>query len=985
MGEAKEQNNKHPNDKGADPTLSFDKSNIRSGSQIGHYLIKRELGRGASGVVYLAHDTKLDRPIAIKSISSGELLENPRVWSRFSREARVLASLNHPHIATIYDEIKEANGVDYIILEYVPGQTLAELINISKLKIQEVLNIVLQIAEAVSTAHNHNVIHRDLKPSNIKITPDGNVKVLDFGLAKTLNVEVMNEQSTITELGRIIGTPTYMSPEQAKGIPVDRRSDIWSFGCILFEMLADSIPFKGETTSEILANIINQEPDWKKLPPQIDPELRKIIRKCLKKEPKDRYQSFAEICKDLHVYKSTQTATAISPKILLRAIRKPRIAIPFVFVLITLSIGVFYFIRENIKEKWVRFEAIPKIKKLIEEDKFRAAYSLAVEAEKFIPNDPTLKQLWPIMSVNITIETTPHGANVYMKDYNDLEGKWLYFGKTPIDNKRTWSSYKRWQISKEGFVTIERAGMNLADVKLFDKRSVPDGMVPIPGGDYSNIGTLDDFFIDKYEITNKQFKEFVDAGGYQDPNYWPSEFVKDRVVLNWNQAMEEFMDSTERPGPAFWELGDYPDGQDYYPVTGISWYEAAAYAKFRNKSLPTIYHWEKASQADFYQITSYSNFNSKEPGPIGSYQGTSSLGVYDMAGNVREWCFNESQNDRFALGGAWDDPSYMFTLKIGISPFDRSNKNGFRCAKYQDIEKVPQKAFRSTLAHRDYRLEDPNIPEAVFQLYKSRYFYDSTELDANIVMRDDSSEDWIKEIVTYNATYGNEKINAYLLLPKKVDPPYQTIIYFPGANARNKIPNEDINIEIESIDFLVKSGRAVIFPIYKGTYERNEGFTINFDSNYMSYEYRDFVTKWTQDFMRTIDYLEKRDDIDTENLAFWGHSWGSSMGIIICAVEKRIKAAVFVLGGLEYFIRETLPEVDKINYISHVTCPVLMINGDHDPIRPLELTVYPCFSFLSTSANEKVLKIYDLGHFIPRDVKLKDGLNFLDEYLGKVK
>jgi serine/threonine-protein kinase len=245
------------------------------------------------GVVYLAHDTKLDRPVAIKSLPA-EVMANPKARSRFAREARVLASLNHPNIATIYEEVEEAEGVVHLILEYIPGQTLAERIAKSELKLEEALTIALQIAEAVAVAHEHDVIHRDLKPGNIKITPEGKVKVLDFGLAKAVGGEALDQQSTVTEPGRVIGTPAYMSPEQARGKPTDKRSDIWSFGCVLYEMLTGRIPFKGETISDTLANILQTEPNWEALPQSIPSNIQSLLRHCLKKDQRRRLRDIGD-------------------------------------------------------------------------------------------------------------------------------------------------------------------------------------------------------------------------------------------------------------------------------------------------------------------------------------------------------------------------------------------------------------------------------------------------------------------------------------------------------------------------------------------------------------------------------------------------------------------------------------------------------------------------------------------------------------------
>jgi serine/threonine-protein kinase len=311
MSKAKEQNNGRPNGDDVGPTKSFDGTQVGPGGQIGPFRIEREIGRGGAGVVYLAHDTKLDRSVAIKSLPD-EVTSNPKARTRFAREARVLASLNHPNIATIYEELEEAEGVGYLILEYVPGQTLAERIAGARLKPQEALSIAQQIAEAVAAAHEHDVIHRDLKPANIKITPEGKVKVLDFGLAKALGGEAEDQQSTVTEPGRIIGTPAYMSPEQARGKPTDKRSDIWSFGCVLYEMLTGNIPFEGETVSDTLAGILEQEPRWEALPQNTPANIRVLLRRCLEKDPRRRLRDIGDASIEIH---ETLDLPAIVPSV----------------------------------------------------------------------------------------------------------------------------------------------------------------------------------------------------------------------------------------------------------------------------------------------------------------------------------------------------------------------------------------------------------------------------------------------------------------------------------------------------------------------------------------------------------------------------------------------------------------------------------------------------------------------------------------------
>jgi serine/threonine-protein kinase len=275
------------------PTASTPSSGVGPGTQIDQFRVDNELGRGGAGVVYLAHDTKLDRKVAIKSIPP-DLTDNSKARSRFKREAKLLASLNHPNIATIFDILEQDEGTGYLILEYIAGDTLRERLGHGPINIREALAIAEQIAEALTVAHEHGIIHRDLKPANVKITPEHKVKVLDFGIAKWTAEKEVAQQTTLTEPGRIIGTPAYMSPEQARSTPVDHRSDIWSFGCVLYEMLTGELPFKGETLSDTVAGILEHEPDWERLPQATPTNIRVLLRRCLEKDPHRRLQHMGD-------------------------------------------------------------------------------------------------------------------------------------------------------------------------------------------------------------------------------------------------------------------------------------------------------------------------------------------------------------------------------------------------------------------------------------------------------------------------------------------------------------------------------------------------------------------------------------------------------------------------------------------------------------------------------------------------------------------
>jgi len=270
------------------------------GKTIAHYRIGAKIGEGGMGEVYRAEDTRLGRSVAIKLLPDALATDAERL-ARFEREAHLLAALAHPNIAAIYG-LEEADGVRCLVLELVEGETLAERIAHGPLEVGEALGIARQIAEGVEAAHEKGIIHRDLKPGNIKITPDGSVKLLDFGLAKALAGEAAEEDishsptltAMATQAGVILGTAAYMSPEQARGKPVDRRADIWAFGCVLYEMLTGRQAFGGETITDALAAVVRSEADWQALPSATPAGVKRLLRRSLEKDPRRRLRDIGE-------------------------------------------------------------------------------------------------------------------------------------------------------------------------------------------------------------------------------------------------------------------------------------------------------------------------------------------------------------------------------------------------------------------------------------------------------------------------------------------------------------------------------------------------------------------------------------------------------------------------------------------------------------------------------------------------------------------
>ena len=972
----------------------------------GKYKTIKILGRGGMGIVYKAEDTKLKRNVALKFLPP-ELIQDEEIRERFVLEAQAAAALSHPNICTIH-EIDEQEGRSFISMEYVEGQSLKERIGQGPLGPERALDIAIQVAEGLEEAHKKGIIHRDVKSANIMVTEKSQAKIMDFGLAK------VNGGTLLTREGTTLGTVAYMSPEQARGEVVDHRSDIWSLGVVLYELLTGQLPFRGERESSILYSVVHEEPKpLKEVKRDLPMEMQQIINRALKKKPESRYSSAAEMLKDLKKYQDVLRAEELGVfnlRTLLRRIRRPQNAILAVSVVLIISLVAVWFFNRQAKIRWAREEILPEIERLVEENwrDFTEPYKLAVSVEEYIPNDPKLAELFSKSSLNINIKTEPPGANIYMKEYKYPDSEWEFLGVSPIEKIRLPVGIFRWKMEKEGYETVLVAsstwdvgaiGTLIPNdlVRVLDKKGrIPQGMERVQSAQ-TPLGKLDDFFIDRYEVTNKQYKEFIDNGGYRNREYWEHEFIKDGRVLTWEEAMAEFVDQTSRPGPATWQAADYPEGQDDYPVSGISWYEAAAYATLVGKSLPTGQHWGLArgeytslirwpQLGGFAVFAPFSNFEGKGPVAVGSLPGITSYGAYDMAGNVREWCWNETSAGKLMRGGAWNDNPYRFTELAGAPPMDRSSHNGFRCALYPDPDKIPESAFAMTTFGEttDFYKEKP-VSEAIFQVYKEQFLYDKTDLNARLEARDESSEDWIYERITFDAAYGNERIIANLFLPKNTPPPYQTVIYFPGTASLFQSSSGDLENYYEFpvfLSFLVKNGRAVLYPVYKGTFERRDDALIPIALGDNSHSYTEYLIQLVKDFKISIDYLETRQDIDTSKMAYYGMSLGGVLGAIIPAVEERLKTTIILGGGLSGRGR---PEANQINYITRVKTPTLMLHGKYDTIFPYETSIKPMFDLLGTPDEHKELKLYETDHISPRIDFIKEILAWLDRYLGPVK
>ena len=550
----------------------------------------------------------------------------------------------------------------------------------------------------------------------------------------------------------------------------------------------------------------------------------------------------------------------------------------------------------------------------------------------------------------------------------------------------------------EGAAFIRAGHDTRIEIALDADGTLPPGMVRVEGDTHSidNYALasvqgvkLEGFLLDKYEVTNRQYKEFVDAGGYLGPRYWKHEILDNGQIIPWKEAVRRFVDSTGRPGPAVWALGVYPEGAAEHPVTGVSWYEATAYAEYAGKQLPSVFHWHHAavSETDSSFIISQSNLDGQGLVPVGAFKGLGFFGTYDMAGNAKEWCWNESEGKRSILGGAWNDAQYWFVKYDCYPPLMRESNFGFRCMKTIQETGTDGPAFRPLEPIRppDYR-KMAACPDEVFEVYRSQYSYMRTKLEPQVESRLDWSEDTTIEKVSFAAASGGSRVIAYLFLPKRFAPPYQSVVYFPGESAQYFDSIYEYGpVKSREIELYPKGGRVFVFPVLEGTFERRrEG-----GSARTPQAQRERWIRLHRELCRCLDYLETRAEFDKDKISYQGLSWGAWSGPIHLALEKRFKAGVLLGGGLyigAYQPDVHSPEWDPVNFAPRVKIPILMQNGVYDVRFPLESSARGLFHRLGTPEKDKRLVLYPTGHSVwLLNEYRRDTFDFLDKYLGPVK
>ncbi len=689
---------------------------------------------------------------------------------------------------------------------------------------------------------------------------------------------------------------------------------------------------------------------------------------------------------------SRMPASKISSSQVKNGSKSPLILAILFTIIALLTLFIVYQINSTDRKRKLREDHLNKIDKMLEDDVIpnSKTFVLAATLKDIYPKDTLLDQLLLRVSRKISIHTNPPGVLVKWKEYDGNDDEWKTLGITPLNNVSVPIGLCVYKLSKDGYNSLESwLWPDILHSISLDTISTNLDMIHIPGA-VSRLGIwglehlsgeyIPDFMLDRTEISNKKFMEFINAGGYTNKSYWPNEILVNEYKTSWEEVIKLFVDKTGRPGPSTWEAGMFPDGEENHPVSGVSWFEASAYAKYSGKVLPAIYHWDKNAFTQFFtnEILSKSNMMNNETVSCGTLGGVNIYGAHDMAGNVREWCYNATSNgERYILGGAFNDPQHLYSEAIISNPFDRSEGNGFRCAKTEINLEKSSLGKSVDIEFRNYANYKP-IEQSKFDQLLKFYEYDKIALNARVDRIFDSSNYRLEKVhLNSGNTSANDQI-LYLFQPKNVTAPYKTIFYWPGSGV---IQRKSFNHTRESyfFNFLLKNGYAVVFPVFTGTLEKQS--TIRTSNQNQSVAYRSFAIDLINEVRRCLDYLDSRNDIDHNGYGFLGFSWGGAMAPIVLTIEDRFKVATLLTAGLR--MQSALEEVDPVNFLPHTKTPTLIINGKFDAVFPYAYSQKYFYDFLGTPTLDKKLILLDCGHLPTRSVVIKETLPWFENYLNQ--
>jgi formylglycine-generating enzyme required for sulfatase activity/dienelactone hydrolase len=975
------------------------------GRTVSHYRVVERLGVGGMGEVYRGEDLHLRRPVALKFLLPS-LTRDAEARERFEREAQAASALDHPSICTIHDIDSTDDGHVFIAMSLYEGETLKTRLERGPLSVDQAVDVARRVADGLARAHAHGIVHRDVKPANLVLTTTGEVKILDFGIAK------LADRTDLTSGGASPGTASYMAPEQILGDALDERADVWALGVVLFEMLTGRNPFgRDRLEAAAVATLAVDPPPPSELRDGVPRELDALVGHALRRAPAERLPSARAFADALAAIREP----AGDP--LARTRPGVRLASVAMVVAVAASVLALRQVRAA-RAREAALAAVPRIAEMVDAERYVEARELAVRSLRALPEDTGLVRLLALATDSVTIVTDPPGARVRLLRFSDPPSDdTLDLGIAPVRGATVTRGSYRAVITLDGYEPVERplssalvraeAGLFGGSIAIEDsvtllRREEADGRVAVPGGRYELVGSaaprgevadLDPFLIDRFEVSNERYLAFIRAGGYADTTLWRHPFVREGGRLTRAEAMSILVDRSGLAGPRGWVGQQYPEGRGEHPVTGVTWYEAEAFAAWEGARLPTLFQWEKAARdghvahgADVVmpwgaeagaRAGGRARFAASGTGPVDELPfGISPFGAYAMAGNVREWVRSAATGGHLATGGSWRDPGHTFHAIGVFDDFFASDDLGFRTARPLRSNATADGDGPIGMADRTPVYQP--VDAATFRTLLTHYRYDPTPLRPEVVERVELP-DWVREKVTFDGP-GGARVPAYLFLPKSAEPPYQTMVFVPGRSA---FAIETAASAAEwAIGPLVRAGRAVLTVTLTGMVERSVE-PVSAPPAPSSVAFRDLMVLHATEVRRGIDYLETRSDIDRERLAYVGLSFGAGSRLVLAGTDDRYAAVVFIGGGIDERLQPTLPEASNINFAPYITPPKLLLNGSNDDEHPWVTRALPLWDLLREP--KELVLVEGAGHVPAVEDRIPPISRFLDRVLGPVR
>jgi eukaryotic-like serine/threonine-protein kinase len=653
------------------------------------FRIENELTGGGMSRLFIAIESSLNRRVVIKVL--------PPEWAsevsaaRFKREMEFAAQLQHPHILPVL-AAGARDQLLYYIMPYVDGESIrARLKREGPFPIPDATRIIAEVADALAYAHQRGVIHRDIKPENILL--EGRHAVLaDFGVARAVLEARTGERLTST--GVAVGTPGYMSPEQVAGDQVDARADVYALAIVGYEIITGTPPFTGSSAQAILtAHLTEVPPPLDTIRKETPRRVSAAIARALSKNPDERFRTAAEFSDALHAEHGDGASRGISPE--------TRRILLVVGVMIAVVLGGFAWMRSAASTSALLARATPAA----DSGRFDEVFGILDSAGATL-GERRLSALATRVGGRLAIVTDPPGAEVTVTRVHPLDSLGartpVRLGQTPVSPMLAVAGEYLVHLTHPAAEPMDllldvSLGTSLEVRRTLNTDSTRRGMSLVDAGPSPTGRTTPAFFIDRREVTNAEFQRFVAGGGYRDQRLWPDSMIIGGRTLARAAAIEKLVDRTGLPSPRFWSGARFAEGKGDHPVVGVSWYEAAAFARWAGKRLPTQDEWWRAALGageqpfpwgrDGATVDSRANFGLVGTTPVGAYPaGVSAYGCYDMAGNVREWLADTAPSDgrrHIVTGGSWQDPSYMFELAHSehFDPSFASAALGFRLAQ----------------------------------------------------------------------------------------------------------------------------------------------------------------------------------------------------------------------------------------------------------------------------------------------------------------